>query len=53
MTRLFCLLALLALMVLEVGPVPISGLILLYVVLFRPLWFFRLVCAIYGRKPEG
>lgn len=34
--RLFCLLVLLLITVLEVGPIPITGLILIWVVLFRP-----------------
>lgn len=45
--RLLCLVVLLALVVLEIGPIPITGLLLVWVVLFRPLWFYRLVLTIY------
>lgn len=50
--RILCLLALVGLTILEIGPVPITGVILIWVVLFRPAWFYRLVCAVYGRKPD-
>ncbi len=47
--RLFCLLVLLIITVLEVGPIPITGLILIWVVLFRPAWFYELVLKIYNK----
>ena len=45
--RLLCLFALLLITILEVGPVPISGLALMWVVLFRPQCFYNLVQKIY------
>ncbi len=47
--RLLCLFALLLITILEVGPVPISGLGLMWVVLFRPRWFYNLVQKIYHK----
>jgi len=47
--RIFCLLALLLVTVLEVGPIPITGLTLIWVVLFRPAWFYELVLKIYSK----
>lgn len=47
--RLMCLLVLLLITVLEIGPIPITGLILIWVVLFRPLWFYELVLKIYNK----
>jgi len=48
--RILCLLILLFVTILEIGPVPISGLLLIWVVLFRPTWFYELVLKIYGKK---
>jgi hypothetical protein len=47
--RLLCLFVLLLITILEVGPVPISGLVLMWVVLFRPQWFYNLVQKIYHK----
>lgn len=48
--RVICLLILLVITVLEIGPIPISGLLLIWVVLFRPAWFYDLVLKIYDKK---
>lgn len=48
--RLLCLFALLLITILEIGPVPISGLGLMFVVLFRPRWFYNLVQKIYHQN---
>ena len=48
--RLLCILILLVITIIEIGPVPISGLLLIWVVLFRPIWFYELVLKIYGKK---
>ncbi|TAN51497.1 MAG: hypothetical protein EPN21_06430 [Methylococcaceae bacterium] len=45
--RALTFILLLLLTVLEIGPIPIAGLLLLWVVLFRPLWFYNLVLDIY------
>lgn len=45
--RWLCLLALILVTLLEVGPVPITGLVLMYVVIVRPQWFYHLVEKIY------
>lgn len=47
--RIICLLILIVVTILEIGPVPISGLLLIWVVLFRPQWFYDLVQKIYGK----
>lgn len=46
--RLICIIVLLLISILEISPVPITPLLLLYVVIFRPLWFYNLVMKIYG-----
>lgn len=47
--RVLCLFILMVITVLEIGPVPISGILLIWVVLFRPGWFYDLVQKIYGK----
>ncbi len=44
-----CLLALLILFVIDIGPIPVTVLIGLFVVIFKPRWFLNLVAALYGR----
>lgn len=48
--RIFCFLILATVTIIEIGPIPITGLLLMWVVLFRPLWFYELVLRIYGKK---
>jgi len=48
--RILCLLVLTIVTLLEIGPIPITGLFLIWVVLFRPAWFYELVLKIYGKK---
>ncbi len=48
--RILCFLILVAITIVEIGPVPITGLLLMWVVLFRPLWFYELVLKIYGKR---
>jgi hypothetical protein len=47
--RILCLWALIVISIVEIGPIPITPLLLIYVVLFRPLWFYDLVVRIYDR----
>jgi hypothetical protein len=44
-----CLLALLILFVIDIGPIPVTAAIGLFVVIFKPRWFLNLVTALYGR----
>jgi hypothetical protein len=37
------------LMLLDIGPIPITAGIGLYIVIFRPRWFADLVDALYGK----
>lgn len=46
--RLKCFLCLLALLVLDIAPVPVTGAIGLYVILTLPDWFYGLVERIYA-----
>ena len=48
--RILYLLILIVITILEIGPVPISGLLLIWVVVFRPQWFYGLVQKIYGKQ---
>ena len=41
---------LLALLILDIAPVPVTGSIGLYVILARPGWFERLAHAVYGQS---
>lgn len=40
-------------MMLDILPVPVIGLLLLYILLFRPLWFKNAVMEIYGDTGHG
>jgi hypothetical protein len=40
-------------MLLDILPVPVIGLILLYILLFRPLWFKNAVLEIYDDTGHG
>jgi hypothetical protein len=51
--RFLIVLILLIVTLLEIGPIPISGLILIWVVLFRPPWFYQLVCKIYNKATDN
>lgn len=46
--RIQTLLALVILLILDIAPIPVTGSIGLYVVLFRPAWFVERVEAIYA-----
>jgi hypothetical protein len=48
--RILCVLLLIVITILEIGPVPISGILLMWVVLFRPQWFYDLVQKIYRKQ---
>lgn len=47
--RILCIIALTILSIVEVGPVPVTPILLLYVVLFRPAWFYDMVAGIYDK----
>ncbi|WAK04085.1 hypothetical protein [Methylobacter sp. YRD-M1] len=49
-TRIKCVFTLLLLMILDIGPIPITAAMGLFIVLFRPLWFKNLVDTIYSGK---
>jgi len=46
--RLKCFFALLLLMIADILPIPILGLICMFILLFRPLWFKELVDIVYA-----
>jgi hypothetical protein len=48
--RFVYLLCLIIIAIIEIGPVPITPLMLIWVVLLRPQWFYDLVLKIYGKK---
>lgn len=51
--RFLCFLMLFLLTILEVGPILITGIVLMWVVLFRPAWFYGLVQTVYqGAMPD-
>lgn len=52
MARIKCALVLIALMMISIVPIPITSTIGLYVVIFRPAWFKRLVDNVYADKMD-
>ena len=48
--RLFYFLVLVVIAIIEVGPIPITPVLLIWVVLFRPKWFYELVLMIYDKN---
>lgn len=46
--RIRCAVVLIIFLIISIGPIPITSSIGLYVVIFRPAWFKRLVDAIYS-----
>ena len=50
--RIKCAIVFIVLMIFSIGPVPVTSTIGLYVVIFRPNWFKKLVLTIYADK-EG
>ena len=48
--RWICLFVLIIISILEISPLPITGLLLIWVVLFRPQWFYNLVLEIYEKR---
>ncbi len=47
--RILSFLILVLISIIEIGPVPITPIVLIYIVLFRPLWFYDWVLKIYGK----
>ena len=50
LTRLECMLTLLILMLIDIGPVPITATGALLILFFRPQWFKNLIDHIYASK---
>lgn len=48
--RFFYFILLVIITIVEVGPVPLTPVLLIWVVLFRPIWFYDLVQKIYSTK---
>ena len=46
--RLKCLLVLVLLTIVDIGPVPVMGMFCLYLLLLRPTWFKDLVDMLYS-----
>ena len=49
-TRIHCAVVLIVFMIASIGPIPITSTIGLYVVVFRPGWFKKLVDKVYQDK---
>jgi hypothetical protein len=47
-TRIKCAFALFGLMLVGLGPIPVTSSIGLYIVIFRPKWFKRVVDRVYS-----
>ena len=48
--RILSFLILVVISIIEVGPVPVTPIVLIWVVLFRPEWFYEWVLKIYNKK---
>jgi hypothetical protein len=48
--RIFYFLVLVVIAIIEIGPIPITPVLLIWVVLFRPQWFYDVVLKIYDKK---
>ena len=48
--RILCILFLVVISIIEIGPVPITPVLLIWVLLFRPAWFYDLVIKIYHKN---
>jgi hypothetical protein len=48
--RILSFLILVTISIVEIGPVPITPIILIWVVLFRPVWFYEWVLKIYNKN---
>jgi hypothetical protein len=48
--RIFLILLLTIVSIIEIGPIPMTPLLLLWVVIFRPAWFYDLVARVYQKK---
>lgn len=47
--RFLCFITLILISIIEVGPIPLTPLLLIWVVLLRPQWFYNLVLKIYDK----
>jgi hypothetical protein len=50
--RIKCAIVFITLMIFSIGPVPITSTLGLFVVIFRPNWFKKLVLTIYADKDD-
>lgn len=50
LARIKCAIAFIILMIISIGPIPVTSTIGLLVVIFRPAWFKKLVDNIYADK---
>ena len=51
LARIKAFVILLGLLIIDIGPVPVTALLAMYVVLFRPNWFKTLIWRIYAVHP--
>jgi hypothetical protein len=48
--RILSFLVLVVTSIVEIGPVPITPIVLIWIVLFRPVWFYEWVQKIYNKN---
>jgi len=52
--RIKCFLSILGLFILDIAPVPVTPVVAFFIIFLRPMWFYRLVSAIYQNpNPVG
>jgi hypothetical protein len=54
LVRKKCFLSILGLFILDIAPVPVTPVVAFFIIFLRPLWFYRLIAAIYQNpNPVG
>ena len=48
--RILSILVLVSISIVEIGPIPLTPVLLIWVVLFRPLWFYVWVLKIFDKN---
>jgi hypothetical protein len=48
--RILFILVLVVISIIEIGPIPITPILLIWVGLFRPKWFYELILKIYSKN---
>jgi hypothetical protein len=50
--RILCFFILVIIAIIDILPFPITALLLILILLFRPRWFYDVACKIYDKHPQ-